>query len=285
MLSHHHVHCSATWEPTKKVVLLDDGRTYARGLTKTLNAQFSPEFSFSLALRGVEKKAKKHGRANGNKIDKYLSIWANTGKKPKCQDPYFACIEKALQEKEWIPCASQVAVGCADLRLGTMIDLICQDLHGNYFIIELKCGFDDYWNDYTQGQFKAPFDAISISYRNRAFLQLLFTSYLYLHSSKKASEKFGGAFVLHIFEDPDDNITYDMKPLPFYFQTHLAEALTCLAYTKNQNKRQRDSEVRNGVKRARVKVNRGNPANRANHAMNRTKTPEVIRVRVRVNRQ
>lgn len=244
-----HTDCQAVWNDQKKVIILNHD-IYARGLTKTLQALFSPEFTFSLAI--TEHKTKKHGRANGNKIDKFLKEWANTGKKPKSADPYFACIEQALESKEWVPYSSQVVVACAELRLGTMIDLICQDLYGNFFLIELKCGFDDYWNSHDQGRFKAPFDDISISCRNRAYLQLLFTTYLYLHTKPK-NIKFGGSFVLHVFES-DAKIEYELNPLPYYFyanQSKLQVALKLLKENKNQNKRQRTQEINNGAKRAR----------------------------------
>lgn len=245
-----HSDCRAIWNDEKKVIILEKD-IYARGLTKTLQALFSPEFTFSLAI-SQHKKKKKHGRAQGNKIDKLLKEWANTGRKPKWTDPYFTCIEQALESKQWVPCSSQVVVACAELRLGTMIDLICRDLNGNIYLIELKCGFDDYWNSHDQGKFKPPFDDISISCRNRAFLQLLFTTYLYLHTQPK-NISFGGSHVLHVFE-ADEKIQYEWNPLPYYFfadSSRLTKALQLLKANKNQNKRQRTKEIYNGAKRAR----------------------------------
>ena len=171
---HDHSICLASWDDERRVICF--GEEWARGLTKTLDAEFAPQFSFSVALKQVaDVKAKKHGRSHGNKIDKILSDWANSGIKPKTDNLYFLAITKALESLCLIPISAQIPVGCLHLRLATKIDLLCQNLKGQYCLIELKCGFDDYWDICGQGNFNAPFDHIPMSFRNKSFLQLFMT--------------------------------------------------------------------------------------------------------------
>lgn len=234
---------------------------YARGLTKSLIAQFSPNFSISVAMKDLPKKTKKHGRFYGNQADKYVVRWIEKGLCPKDNDPRFLMIREAVMLKKWLAVAAQVPVGCRHLRLATKIDMICQTLQKRIILVEVKCGFDDYFDIHNQGKLAYPWSYMSMSFRNKAFLQLLFTTFLFFHAENDWKQyDFGGAYILHIFEK-DGSLQYKWYPLPYWtfccLET-LQQSIQCLKTSKNLNKRQRTQAIQNGAKRARYAYQKNN---------------------------
>ncbi|MCH9690326.1 MAG: hypothetical protein K0U10_06715, partial [Gammaproteobacteria bacterium] len=148
--------------------------------------------------------------------------------------------KRLLDEKGWTPLASQVPVGCADLRLGTMLDLVCLDRSSNLVILEIKCGFAGYWAVHDQGTFRYPFDSVPMSFQNRAQLQLLLSCYLYLHSSARImrSRPLAGAYIVRA-GGPDP--TAEMVGLGSWLLDVelLSQALLVLKGTKFENKKAR----------------------------------------------
>lgn len=247
------------WNEAQKILIFEPGHTYARGLTKTLIADFTPEFSATVALKAVPHiKAKKHGRREGNRTDEHLSRWANEGVElPPGKDAKFDYIRQVLRERRWLPVAAQLAVGCQELRLATKIDLMVQDLQGRLYIIELKCGFDDYFDVQNQGHMKYPFEHVPLSFRNKSFLQLMVTEYLFQHARHRFSaphKTYAGAYLLHVFEEDDQGtIQHTLEPLPDWCRSRetLDQCLAVLQQSRYQNKNDRKRTMTNGFRRAR----------------------------------
>ena len=248
--------CCASWDEERKVIVLDDRHTFARGLTKTLSACFSPDFSIAVTLKGVtEIKQKKRGKYIGNSIDKQLTDWIErTGVQPNASDPRLIRIMDVLKEQNWTPVTSQLALGCSSLRLGTKLDLLCRDSNGCLIIIEVKCGFDDYYDICNQGNFQYPFEDVAINFRHKHFLQLWVTRWLFTHSRHEYSEEplNNSSYVLRIFENKHSEIDSELCVLPEWLCDHkLTLCLRVLESTKNLNFRTRNRILKNGSKRSR----------------------------------
>jgi hypothetical protein len=244
--------CSAVYDANKHVIVLQDGHTFARGLTKTLAACFSPSLSVDLALKGTSKvKQKKSGTQIGMQLDLALSHWV--------QDPTFSmdcprfeAARRAILEQGWTPTQAQVAVGCSTLRLGTMVDIVCRDRNGDTVLVELKCGFDDYYEVANPGQMNYPFQDMALTFKNRHYVQILVTAWLYSHSF--ANERINRAVILHIYSDKDNGIHSAMYSLPPWLVVdhyRLKECLMVLKRTRHETKRARMAQIFRGVHKAR----------------------------------
>ena len=249
--------CRATWDEGRKVIVLNDKHTFARGLTKTLSACFSPEFSIAVTLKGVaDIKPKKRGKYIGNSIDKQLTEWVEkVGVKPNApSDARLVRIISVLKEQKWTPVTSQLALGCSSLRLGTKLDLLCRDNTGSLILIEVKCGFDDYYDICNQGNFQYPFEDVAISFRNKHFLQLWVTRWLFTHSRHEYSgeplNKY--SYVMRIFEKKHSEIDSELSVLPEWLcDNKMTLCLRVLESTKNLTFRIRNRIMKNGSKRSR----------------------------------
>ena len=245
---------SPTWDASNKTLIFPTSNRFARGLTKTLAAQFSPNFSIREALRNQStRRLKRGGKRQGNLTDKHLTSWANEGKAPKSgKDLYFDEIQKILNEKQWIPIAAQFPVGCEQVRLATKIDLLCKTMQGTLVVVELKCGFDTYFDVQTQGNMKQPFQDIPMSCRNMSYLQLSFTTFLFRHCHHRLSHYvYEGSFLVHIFHDKDGKIAGELSPLPVWGLDDILiyAGLDLLKANQSQTKQQRESIIRNGKRK------------------------------------
>jgi len=257
--------CKASFNKDKQVIVLEcGGGRWARGLTKTLSAQFTPEFSSTVALKSIDiVKKKKHGRKHGNYVDRLVTKWANTGKKPKrCQDETFNRIVEELDQRGWLPIAGQLALGCHKLRLGTRADIIC--LHeGKIIIVELKCGMDDYFDVHNQGCMEKPLQQIPVSFRYKAFLQLLVTTWLYHHNDHPYRKyPFEGSYVMHVYEDYDYKTQLDIHALPFWMLQDgqiLRDTLQEIKKSKDQSHESRKRVLKNGSIRSMNRYKKDNP--------------------------
>lgn len=249
--------CSATWNERKKVIVLQDGHTWARGLTKTLAANFSPEFSISLVLKSIKNiKPKKRGRYTGNLVDKQISDWVNGASIHK-PDPKFAVILQCLAKQKLTPVASQVDIGCSTLRLGTRVDLVCENEDKELVIIEIKCGFDDYYDVDNQGCFEFPFNHIPITFRNKHYIQLMLTTWMFNHSLHPYSNRVvDHSCIIRVFETDDGKLQCDFARLPTWTNDTqlLGRCLRMLENTKNRTKRKRNNVIKNGSRRIRRKL-------------------------------
>jgi hypothetical protein len=249
--------CCASWDPKRKVILLADGHTFARGLTKTIAATFSPQFSVSVTLQGVPKiKNKKRGKWMGNCIDYQLTEWVTTGKLPTNPNEKLVKIQATLAEHKWTPVSSQLTLGCSVLRLGTKIDLLCQTEDDEIVIIELKCGFDDYYDVSNQGNMEYPFEHIQTSFRSKHYLQLWLTQWLFQHCPHEFSDrKIAGSYILRIFENETSEVVSEVIPLPEWLNDDelLDKCLAILQSTKHMTSKKRNRVLMNGSQRSRYK--------------------------------
>lgn len=254
--------CVATWSSREKIIRLSDSKHkdyYARGLTKTIKATFTPEFSYSISLRqtGVSK-PKKHGCRIGNHTDRDVQQWCQDPNYTHDENPYFVAIQNYCRSQQWTPLHAQIPVGCTHLRIGTLIDLLVLTQDNTICLIEIKTGYDDYY-DLCQGPMSYPFHALPTSFRNNHFLQLMFTIYLFLHSPNQYNElyDFKQAMILHVYESVN-SIVCEPLPLPVYFfnEELLKKALLVCEEKKDQNKRQRNQDIVNGSSRAKKRYKR-----------------------------
>jgi hypothetical protein len=249
--------CRGTWNDYKKVIVLRDGHTWARGLTKTLSACFSPEFSISVVLKGVKEiKKKKRGKFTGNLVDNQISVWVNQNKILENRDPRFDMIFDVLNKKRWNPLVSQLDLACTRLRLGTRVDLVCENDEGEVILVEIKCGFDDYYDvNNGQGNMLAPFEDVTTTFRKKHFLQLWMTSWLFNHCVHAYNHMtFKTAYVLRIFENSKEELESELTELPVWLTADTERLEACLKIlegSKNTNKKKRNSEMANGAQTAR----------------------------------
>jgi hypothetical protein len=182
--------------------------------------------------------------------DNRMTAWANKGILPKPGiDKHFDVIRAAIESKRWIPVAAQWPVGCDTLRLATKIDLVVSDLNGTLYIVELKCGFRDYFELENQGNMRYPFQNVPVSAKNNSFLQLFVTEYLFTHCAHKFSGKpYGGAFLLRVCDGE-----YSLDPLPAWCTGSIQTCIGELYLTRDENTQTRKRSVKNGVRRARTK--------------------------------
>ena len=244
--------CVATYDTQKCVIVLGDGHTFARGLTKTLAACFSPTLSVDLALKGTSHvKQKKSGTQIGMQLDLAITHWVNDpGFTIMC--PRFDEVKRAIEERGWTPVRAQVAVGCQTLRLGTMVDVVCLDDKGETVLVELKCGFDDYYDVETPGFMNYPFEDLPLTFRNRHYVQLLVTAWLYSHAFP--AERISCAVILHVYTDKDDCIRSAVSAVPPWLvveSARLHECLLVLKRTRHETKRVRMAQIRRGVNKSR----------------------------------
>ena len=243
--------CEARWCDQKRVILLAHN-TYARGLTKVLATAFSPDFSARTILRTqCVSRPKQHGLAVGNLVDNELSRWvANV---EYSGTALFGAVQQYCRQRGWRPLASQVALGCAQLRLGTRLDLLCLDHLNRLILIELKTGFDDYFRKYAS-RLQPPFQDMPASCYTKACLQLLCTTWLFLHRRPDAyrDHVFGGAYVLQV----DHAFQVQSYALPKWTcdSTRLAGMYQCLFSSRFESQALRNRALRNGAQRARRKA-------------------------------
>lgn len=257
--------CIANWLEDKRVVEAQyfgdpsKDKKWVRGLTKCI-PQLSPEFSISVCLQGVENKVvkqKKHGRKKGNELDKELDLWTTKRKKYKEPSEAFLKVKKMMEEKGLTPIRSQLPLACKYLNIGTRLDILCEDINEEYVILEIKRGYDDYFDVHNQGNFIGPAKDLPVSFRMKSFLQLLTTCWLFHHTVHDLPDKpLSAAYVVHVFEDEKDNTQIDTIPLPFWMYANKNfryNVLKSFYETSHQNQAKRKQEKRNGAARARQK--------------------------------
>lgn len=86
----------------------------------------------------------------GKRVDAQLKAWVD-GKTSKRRDVLTKQIIEACDTWGWKPLEAQVAVGIASARLATAFDLLCQNHRRELVLIEVKTGFEGYW-DKSNGQ-------------------------------------------------------------------------------------------------------------------------------------
>ena len=143
-------------------------------------------------------KAAHHGSARGRDVHEQLSIYISKGEAFwKSQfgygcSPYVLRIVKFLTERGLIPVAGEFQDFLNDCRIGSSIDILCEDtIHNGLCIIELKIGGENYFEK-ANAPLYAPKSLTNYgnSPRNQALLQLLVyramvtTNYPYVRVSR-----------------------------------------------------------------------------------------------------
>jgi len=88
-------------------------------------------------------------------------------------------IVTALHMLKLRPIASQLPVGHEVLRCGTALDLLCVDLQRRLVVVEIKSGFDAYYERHTMDPMRAPFQDKNDSPHNQHQLQLVLSLLLF----------------------------------------------------------------------------------------------------------
>jgi hypothetical protein len=78
-----------------------------------------------------------------------------------------------------VPIASQVPVGCLQMRVATPIDVVCRDSQRRHVVVEIKTGFAGYYHRHTGIPMKHLAPAVADSAANQHQLQLLLNLQLY----------------------------------------------------------------------------------------------------------
>jgi len=247
--------CKGEWDEEKSVIILADGHTYARGLTKTLSAYFSPNFSISVVLQGLRTiKPKKYGRVRAIQIEQELSDHISNKRLPtRVSHPVIHEIYKALFLRDLHPIESQLNLGCSCMRLGTRVDLVCRNPKSEIVLVELKCWFDDYYDVQNQGFFQKPFDHMKISFRRKHHLQVVITRWLFKHCSHAyENDTLGSCHLLRVFQNDKGVLTHEMDTVldtqicgedPV---TTIEKCISILTDTKKETKRKRVELMRAG---------------------------------------
>lgn len=257
--------CVAKWLDDKHVVEtqvfgdIEKHTKWTRGITKCI-PQLSPEFSISVCLKGVKNgtiKSKNQGRKKGNDLDRELTLWTNERKKYTEPSEAFIKVKEMMEEKGLTPVRSQLPLGCHEINVGTRMDILCEDTKGGYVVLEIKRGYDDYFDVHNQGNFIKPLDDIPVSFRMKSFIQLLITCWLFEHTLHDLPEKpIHAAYVVHVFKNDKDKTIIDTIPLPFWMVGNTKikrNILTAFNDTSSENREKRKIDKRNGASRARYK--------------------------------
>lgn len=77
------------------------------------------------------------------------------------------------------PIASQLPVGHEILRVGTALDLLCIDIERHLVVVEIKSGFDTYYERHTLDRMRPPFQDKNDSPHNQHQLQLALSLLLF----------------------------------------------------------------------------------------------------------
>ena len=201
------------------LAIVDEHGRVLKGLLPTLKSNFFPQYEFTSATLGPRTKLTKGvkklkgGTKTGKDFDKHIgqsiclmrkyqipmeSFWEHKTysaamKRVKVKDkltlkaiyssnrhkPYVRWFWTKLQDLKMQPVSTQIPVRHNTLRLGTFLDLVCRDLQGQYHVVELKTGYDSYYNKHTPFRMKAPFQDLDDSPRHQHQLQLTASHLMY----------------------------------------------------------------------------------------------------------
>jgi hypothetical protein len=117
-----------------------------RGITKVIKKVFAPSYTYAkLKCKPLNIGGFKFGvaRRRGKALDKALS---STSRLPEA-----VAIKQALLARGWTTIHTQLPVAMPLYRIGTCIDMLCQDSQGHYIVIETKLGCK--YRDATTGNY------------------------------------------------------------------------------------------------------------------------------------
>jgi hypothetical protein len=133
-----------------------------------------------------------NGQEIGRRVDREVSNWAKYPSSDRTSEtllssrvhPYTKKLIRAFVLWKWTPVTSQLIVASKKLGgIATAIDLVFRDDLGRLIFVELKSGFDGYFEE-SHGSFSFPFQDVSNTPLHQAMAQLLFGYLLYKESGQ-----------------------------------------------------------------------------------------------------
>jgi hypothetical protein len=133
---------TASWSENKQCFCL--GKTRLRGITRVARevfypqekrVRYTPDFPDRKAAPGS-------GFSRGLRVDREITTWVNSGRRPAGAHKWTIDIAKVLNREGLTPLRAQVAVHDQSSRLGTACDLVCASSCGHFVVVELKCGYE-----------------------------------------------------------------------------------------------------------------------------------------------
>lgn len=224
------------WCPRRKAVVLKSG-VLARGLVKTLQCLWYPHYK---APKGGGSVTPRKARAEGKALDGFVERWVKAGQTPVIRTVAAQRLVDALNEKGYKPIQAQVVATDEMLRLGTRVDLICEDAATNQKIfIEVKLGFDQYWRKCkADAKMNSPYDDLVDAAEQHHWLQAAWSRYLL--EQQTPDTKIHQAYILRISRQ-DALPPHEWSLVP---ETLIRPpALQALQACKSQNKRQRSRSL------------------------------------------
>lgn len=170
--------------------------TYAglwlRGLNVALQHAFYPDFSFlqlrrrvtpdtpAATFNGWPKDPKARGRSLDRLVTRLVYLVRHEGLtlaqvlqedtsvssrrarmiasfRRRCPPAFYQHYVPWLRDQGWVPLHSQYPVVWPEARVGTCIDLICEDADGRWVVVENKVGYWAFWSQYLSRHCAAPF--------------------------------------------------------------------------------------------------------------------------------
>jgi hypothetical protein len=241
--------CIADWSQKDKVIRVQETSTskwmWARGLTKVLNSSFYPDFYPKLEC---ERKSNV-GKKTGILVDKQAALIIEKKSRLRKTHPMIEKLYTEFTRRDLTPIRSQFPVGCAHIRVGTKIDIICENNKKEIVIVELKCGFEEYHTKCNQDKMKSPYSELSQCCRNSHMLQLLYTTWLFHHCEHELSDRPLGIPLLIVI---NSDVCVEELP-PYLCNMSVKSGIRVMNETRYQTEKTRKKIIYNGKRRRKRK--------------------------------
>lgn len=257
------------------------GSLYLRGLHQTIQACFFPRYRYKKATAGPTYHPKnsllaleyisKNALTRGRKLDQAVGRLAflcrtynvrpqdildprERGKHPNSVErqmdlliskshPYLvSCVLPFLLKKKYYPVRSQTPVWNKACRLGSAVDLECENEHGDTVIIEIKAGFDQNYQKHTPRTYmNDPLDFVRDSPEHQHQLQLACTVDMYLQNYPETKVNTRQCCVLRCHADG-----YQEYPLIFWYHKYpdtMTRIWQIIESTKDTTRKQRKAMI------------------------------------------
>lgn len=209
-----------------------------KGLRPSLRSVFWPDYVYQEGKyhKGTGVSNLWEGLARGKYVHTQMEDYINMEvkdflKKHSSLNPYTKKVIQALREWKMIPCRAEFPLYDLQCRVGTQIDAILVDEHGEFAIMDWKCGMDDYIMR-GSGMMKGPFtENYSNCPLHQSYLQVLF--------EKVMIEKFYNFKVKNLYVVQIEQMGVKAYPVPAPFVEKATELYEyfCRELEKQKNDR------------------------------------------------
>lgn len=135
---------------------------------------------------------------------------------------------EVLRRKNLDAVGAQIPVMLEDMGVATAIDLLCRHRQTQrYTVVEVKCGFTNYYEKHTVHPMNAPFEAFKDTPHNQHQLQLAFTRLMFCDTFKIPADKVDG-FVVRL-----DDAGVTVYPLENWVTHKMVEAQQAIFTDRN----------------------------------------------------